>query len=958
MEKGREEYHNGPAADGFIAANVTAAVQLSHRRSDDAGQSGTTRAGCVFRSFSRRWLVESAKIGRLKYKLLEFLSLKNDAVKRQAEYATVWQGMSPETVTSWLPYLLPGRRRSAAAGWSKGYRRIEASARLEARGRDALAMLWVCACALLALAGGARAGPACSVAEFACRNARCVRLDHYCDGFDNCGDASDEPPHCTGRSRLTVPCPVFEDRTLIFFLFCAVCNRTYYGHVGATYSLQIREVTRAPFLCHLTLTAGGGVHGDIVQLTFEQFAVGRYEADALDGCPDGYMQVSELGRPFTGGSWCGVAAGPAVYFSETATVTVSVKLFHARVGVPFHFELRYKFVAQRDAVVRFGPVGAPLERGSVSPGTYCTRTYEECYRKPCRLQSPNWPGMYPRNVTCYWSVRQKDVPTCKHAMVGVRQEAAHKVHMKRSLAAALNKTRRALRAWRDCTGERDRIIFYDGPSTDDPVLLEYCGGDWLPRVVSRGPEMLVAFHSSPFSAPLHGPSTSDARIVTVPGGGSSITSTADDSSAMEPPSAASALRGFELDVDVMFTDSDSLDYAREARRCEFHVKASSAEEEAEGGGAMRGRRGTLHAPAHTLAPNTTCTWTFHGRPGDIVWIYFSSYVQYSLVEQRRIDTDPPEPPSTADRERDRDHDRERDRGKVDRTDTSPLVRLRELLRARTTPRPSPVVPALSANISAACPTSLRIWDGGGEGEPQAKLVGRYCEEGPRTCARAALANATRAPRPCTGADGVVSRAPLLALALTSRPGTATNPLSFALHYEFVDTRLGGEAYTPPTAPAAPPVLPAACARLYTRPGNITNVLWLGRGGGSRLRCVFRVEAPARHRVRLRLLAAGFGAAPACATRPHPHTGRLLIYFCLNIEKFIRLQMNSSDSQKWTLKPAPSKGNEERKRNKRNIPSPLYLLTHYSIYYLSRIQFLAKGCTNTGWLYSPVTPNQS
>ena len=39
---------------------------------------------------------------------------------------------------------------------------------------------------------------------------------------------------------------------------------------------------------------------------------------------------------------------------------------------------------------------APLERGAVSPGTYCTRTYEECHRKPCRLQSPNYPGMYPR----------------------------------------------------------------------------------------------------------------------------------------------------------------------------------------------------------------------------------------------------------------------------------------------------------------------------------------------------------------------------------------------------------------------------------------------------------------------------------------------------------------------------------------------------------------------------------
>lgn len=44
--------------------------------------------------------------------------------------------------------------------------------------------------------------------------------------------------------------------------------------------------------------------------------------------------------------------------------------------------------------------------------------------------------------------------------------------------------------------------------------------------------MLVAFHSSPFSAPLHA------------------------------AAATSPLRGFELDVDVIFADSDSLDYAR------------------------------------------------------------------------------------------------------------------------------------------------------------------------------------------------------------------------------------------------------------------------------------------------------------------------------------------------------------------------------------------------------------
>ncbi|GBP69339.1 hypothetical protein EVAR_49626_1 [Eumeta japonica] len=32
------------------------------------------------------------------------------------------QVMSPETVTGRFPFLLPGRKRSVAAGWSKGYR--------------------------------------------------------------------------------------------------------------------------------------------------------------------------------------------------------------------------------------------------------------------------------------------------------------------------------------------------------------------------------------------------------------------------------------------------------------------------------------------------------------------------------------------------------------------------------------------------------------------------------------------------------------------------------------------------------------------------------------------------------------------------------------------------------------------------------------------------------------------
>ena len=84
----------------------------------------------------------------------------------------------------------------------------------------------------------------------------------------------------------------------------------------------------------------------------------------------------------------------------------------------------------RKAVVRYGNPSEPLERGEPVPGTYCSRIFYECSKKKCRVQSPNFPGMYPRNVTCYLNLRQKIVPTCKHAMISVKQENSYKIQIK------------------------------------------------------------------------------------------------------------------------------------------------------------------------------------------------------------------------------------------------------------------------------------------------------------------------------------------------------------------------------------------------------------------------------------------------------------------------------------------------------------------------------------------------
>lgn len=42
--------------------------------------------------------------------------------------------------------------------------------------------------------------------------------------------------------------------------------------------------------------------------------------------------------------------------------------------------------------------------GELIDGTYCSRIFTDCDKKKCRLQSPNFPGLYPRNLTCYYAV--------------------------------------------------------------------------------------------------------------------------------------------------------------------------------------------------------------------------------------------------------------------------------------------------------------------------------------------------------------------------------------------------------------------------------------------------------------------------------------------------------------------------------------------------------------------------
>lgn len=44
----------------------------------------------------------------------------------------------------------------------------------------------------------------CAMSEYTCTNGKCIQLNKYCDGVNDCGDSSDEPRFCTSKSQFNL----------------------------------------------------------------------------------------------------------------------------------------------------------------------------------------------------------------------------------------------------------------------------------------------------------------------------------------------------------------------------------------------------------------------------------------------------------------------------------------------------------------------------------------------------------------------------------------------------------------------------------------------------------------------------------------------------------------------------------------------------------------------------------
>ena len=249
----------------------------------------------------------------------------------------------------------------------------------------------------------------------------------------------------------------------------------------------------------------------------------------------------------------------------------------------FYFKMSYKYLRQRDAVVRYGPPSSPKFIGMRDQSTVCDVFFNNCDTTPCYVQSPNFPGMYPRNTTCYYTISQKEIPKGKRAIISLNQENAHLIHVK-SAKKHTDTEQRVLKIHEDCYYIGDYVRVYDGNSTTSPILVTFCRGDVLPSIVSSGPYMLIEFTTSPFDSLHH-----------------------------EVP--WTHLNGFELIAKTRFFEDNHM-----GPNC--HTKIS----------ALQSRSGWVVAPRYSLPTNSTCVWEFLGRPTDFVWLIFGSYVRTTQIK--------------------------------------------------------------------------------------------------------------------------------------------------------------------------------------------------------------------------------------------------------------------------------------------------------------------------------------
>ncbi|XP_058796323.1 cubilin [Phymastichus coffea] len=274
------------------------------------------------------------------------------------------------------------------------------------------------------------------------------------------------------------------------------CNKTVEIYEDVSNPSVQADNWGKPLTCWYRFRAFRGTPRDwILRVRFKKFKVGTLVNATT--CLGGYLQIAdgntktEVSNRKELGVFCGESEQPQTFISETSFVRV---LFHTdNFTDQTYFSFDSRAEQQFEVYLRYGqhPELYPNRRGEIVSGTYCERSFKDCRLQTCYVQSPAYPGIYPRALHCKYRLNTRQpfiklyIENEEFNIDGQRCENIMTCPMRPISSGAEH-----------CPYDYLRI--YDGLNESAPVIGTFCGMGKFPySIIGTGRDLFVEFVSSP-----------------------------------------------------------------------------------------------------------------------------------------------------------------------------------------------------------------------------------------------------------------------------------------------------------------------------------------------------------------------------------------------------------------------------------------------------------------------------
>ncbi|XP_023332424.1 cubilin [Eurytemora carolleeae] len=273
-----------------------------------------------------------------------------------------------------------------------------------------------------------------------------------------------------------------------------VCNITIEALVGAEKQVMnpiLEDETYGTELtCWYHIRTKPSILDLSISLDFERFSVGNL---AGNSCVDGHLQVLDSKHSRVNedlGVYCGNINQPKLIIRETDIIKLIFFSHNASKTLEWSFTVRA--IGRKDLPQRFGshPEYFPGRVGAVVEGTYCETVFQDCREQSCFVQSPGFPGVYPRGISCRYYISTKS--------------ALIRMYIDGVFWDAFNVDSRRCENFIECDIRQlgadcpyDYVSIYDGMDEYSPLIGKFCGTGYFPQsIVGTTNRLFIEFVTS------------------------------------------------------------------------------------------------------------------------------------------------------------------------------------------------------------------------------------------------------------------------------------------------------------------------------------------------------------------------------------------------------------------------------------------------------------------------------